>query len=88
MDLRPEPSGDLHLMPYLMQRLVIIANATRVVPVGGWWRANSRGLVASYDDTLEAAVTGLKAGFKGAMCMRPEQVGALNKGFSPMEVSV
>ena len=27
MDLREEPSGDLHLLPYLMQRLIVIANA-------------------------------------------------------------
>ena len=74
-------------MPYLMQRLVIIANATGVVPVGAWWKANSRGLDANYDDTLGAAVTGVKAGFKGAMCMRAEQVSALNEAFSPMEVS-
>src|SRR5262249_54952363 len=65
MDLREEPTGDLHLMPYLMQRLIIIANATGVQPIGAWWRATSRGLVASYDDTLEAAVTGRRAGFKG-----------------------
>ena len=44
MDLREEPSGDLHLMPYLMQRLIVIAAATDVQPIGGWWRATSRGL--------------------------------------------
>ena len=65
MDLREEPSGDLHLLPYLMQRLIIIANATGVEPVGAWWRATSRGLVASYDNTLEAAVKGRLAGFRG-----------------------
>ena len=83
MDLREEPSGDLHLLPYLMQRLVVIANATGVEPVGAWWRATSRGLVASYDDTLEAATTGRAAGFRGALCMRPHQVEALNRGFTP-----
>ncbi len=83
MDLREEPSGDLHLLPYLMQRLVVIANATGVEPVGAWWRATSRGLVASYDDTLEAATTGRSAGFRGALCMRPHQVEALNRGFTP-----
>ena len=46
MDLREDPDGDLHLLPYLMQRLIIIANATGVEPVGAWWRATSRGLVA------------------------------------------
>ena len=67
------------------QRLIILANATGVEPGGAWWRASSRGLVASHDDTLEAAVTGLKAGFKGAMCMRVCQVDALNTGFSTRE---
>ena len=83
MDLRQEPTGDLHLMPYLMQRLIIIANATGVQPIGAWWRATSRGLVASYDDTLEAAITGRQAGFKGALCMRAHQVAALNRGYTP-----
>ena len=83
MDLREEPSGDLHLLPYLMQRLIIIANATGVEPVGAWWRATSRGLLASYDDSLEAAVTGRLAGFRGALCMRSYQAEALRQGFTP-----
>lgn len=85
MDLRQEPSGDLHLMPYLMQRLIIIASATGVQPIGAWWRATSRGLVASYDDTLTAARTGRQAGFKGALCMRAHQVAALHQGFTPTD---
>ena len=88
MDLREEPTGDLHLLPYLMQRLIIIANATDVEPVGAWWRATSRGLVAGYDDTLEAALTGRQAGFRGALCMRASQVEALNSGFTPSEFEV
>jgi citrate lyase subunit beta/citryl-CoA lyase len=83
MDLREEPTGDLHLMPYLMQRLIIIANATGVQPIGAWWNGTSRGLVASYDDTLVAAVSGRQTGFKGALCMRAHQVAALNAGFTP-----
>ena len=83
MDLREEPSGDLHLLPYLMQRLIVIANALNVEPVGAWWRATSRGLAASYDDTLQAAITGRQAGFRGALCMKAEQVAALNTGFTP-----
>jgi citrate lyase subunit beta/citryl-CoA lyase len=85
MDLREEPSGDLHLMPYLMQRLIIAANATGVQPIGAWWRGTSRGLVASADDTLIAARTGRQAGFKGGICMRAYQVAALNQGFTPTE---
>ena len=88
MDLREEPSGDLHLMPYLMQRLIIIANATGVQPIGAWWRAASRGLVANYDDTLAAAITGRQAGFKGGLCMRTHQVAALNKGFTPTDEEI
>lgn len=88
MDLPEEPSGDLHLMSYLMQRLIIIANATGVQPIGAWWRATSRGLVASYDDTLAAAITGRQAGFKGGLCMRPHQVPALNKGFIPTDEEI
>lgn len=85
MDLREEPTGDLHLMPYLMQRLIIVANATGVQPIGAWWRGTSRGLVASADDTLMAARTGRQAGFKGGIGMRAYQVGALNQGFTPTE---
>ena len=81
MDLRPEPSGDLHLMPYLMQRLIIIAAALGVEPVGAWWRAASRGMSANPRDTLQAAKTGRLAGFRGAMCMRADQVAALNEGY-------
>lgn len=83
MDLREEPSGDLHLLPYLMQRLMVIANALGIEPVGAWWRSNSRGLKASYDDTYKAAITGRLAGFKGALCTTAEQVAALNTGFTP-----
>ncbi len=89
MDLREEPSGDLHLLPYLMQRLIVIANALDIEPVGAWWRATSRGLKADYQDTLLAAIMGRKAGFRGALCMAADQVRALNAGFipSPDEVS-
>ena len=83
MDLREEPSGDLHLLPYLNQRLVIVANACGVRPVGAWWRATSRGLAASPEDTLRAAVYGRRAGFRGALCMRADQARALNEGFTP-----
>ncbi len=83
MDLREEPSGDLHLLPYLAQRLIAIANALEIEPVGAWWKATSRGLEASYEDTLQAAIAGRKAGFRGALCMRAEQVAALNAGFTP-----
>jgi citrate lyase subunit beta / citryl-CoA lyase len=83
MDLRPEPSGELHLMPYLMQRLIIVANAAGLVPLGAWWRTPARGLLADPDGTYQAAVRGRRIGFKGALCLRLNQIEPLNRGFTP-----
>jgi citrate lyase beta subunit len=83
MDLRGEPSGELHLMPFLMQRLIILANVAGVTPIGAWWRASSRGLRASVDATEQSARLGWLAGFKGGLCVAPEQAPALNRGFTP-----
>ena len=78
MDLRPEPSDEIHLMPYLMQRLIIIAGALGVTPIGAWWRAPDRGLLATPENTFDAATRGRAIGFKGAMCLRANQVEPLN----------
>ena len=83
MDLRPEPGGELHLLPYLNQRLITIANAARVTPIGAWWQGNSRGLRASPEATFLSAGLGRGAGFKGALCVEPDQVEPLNRGFTP-----
>jgi citrate lyase subunit beta/citryl-CoA lyase len=83
MDLRPEPSGELHLLLYLMQRLIMVSNAAGVVPLGAWWRAPARGLLANPDDTHAAAMRGRRIGFKGALCLRANQVEPLNRGFTP-----
>jgi citrate lyase subunit beta/citryl-CoA lyase len=82
MDLRPEPSGEIHLMPYLMQRLVIVAGAAGVTPIGAWWRAPDRGLLATAADTFEAARRGRAIGYKGAMCVDPWQVEPLNRAYA------
>ena len=82
MDLRPEPSGELHMMPYLMQRLVILAGATGVTPLGAWWRAPDRGLLSTPDNTLKAAQRGRAMGFKGSFCLRADQVPALNNAYA------
>ena len=81
MDLRPEPSSEIHLMPYLMQRLIIIAGSAGVTPIGAWWRAPDRGLLATPDNTYQAALRGRAIGFKGAMCLRANQVEPLNRAF-------
>lgn len=82
MDLRPEPSDEIHLMPYLMQRLIIVAGAAGVTPIGAWWRAPDRGLLASPENTYAAAHRGRAIGFKGAMCLHVNQVEALNRAFA------
>ena len=83
MDLRPEPSGEIHLMQYLMQRLILVANASGVDPLGAWWREPDRGLLATADRTREAAVRGRAIGFKGSLCVLGGQAGPLNQGFTP-----
>ncbi|MEO7726184.1 MAG: aldolase/citrate lyase family protein [Burkholderiales bacterium] len=81
MDLHPEPSAEIHLLPYLMQRLIIIAGAAGVTPLGAWWRAPDRGLYATADNTLAAAQRGRSIGFKGALCLVEHQVAALNRAY-------
>jgi len=83
MDLRPEPSGEIHAMPYLMQRLITVAHATGVMPIGAWWCAPDRGLLATPDNTYQAARRGRAIGFKGSLCMLDNQVAPLNRGFTP-----
>ena len=81
MDLRGEPSDELHLMPYLMQRLIIVAAAAGVTPIGAWWRAPDRGLLATAENTHAAAHRGRAIGFKGAMCLEAHQVEPLNRAY-------
>ena len=88
MDLRPEPSGEIHLLVYLMQRLITIARAANLTPIGAWWRAPDRGLLATPENTYQAALRGRAIGFKGAMCVRADQVEPLNRGFTPAAAEV
>ena len=88
MDLRPEPSGETHLMQYLMQRLVTLASATGTVPLGAWWRFPDRGLLATPENTLAAARRGRSIGFHGSFCVLNSQVHPLNAGFTPSESEV
>ena len=77
MDLRGEPSNELHLM----QRLIIVATAAGVTPIGAWWRAPDRGLLATAENTSAAALRGRAIGFKGAMCLAAHQVEPLNRAY-------
>lgn len=82
MDLRPEPCGEIHMLPYLMQRLIIVANAAAVIPLGAWWRRPDRGLLATPQATYQAALRGRSIGFRGAVCLRVDQVDALNRAYA------
>jgi citrate lyase subunit beta/citryl-CoA lyase len=82
MDLRPEPDGEIHLMPYLMQRLIVLAGALGKTPLGAWWRAPDRGLLATPENTYRAAQRGRAIGFKGALCLRPDQIEPIHRAFA------
>ncbi len=88
MDLRPEPGGELHMMPYFMERLVMVARAAGVGPIGAWWSGDSRGMRASPEATAKAASRGRRIGFTGALCLEPAQVAPLNRGFRPADDEV
>ena len=88
MDLRPEPSGEIHMMQYLMQRLITLSNAVGTVPLGAWWRELDRGLLATPENTYTAGFRGRAIGFKGSMCINEEQVGPLNRAFTPTDLEV
>lgn len=88
MDLRGEPNGQLHMMPHLLHRLVILARVAGVEPVGAWWDAESRGTVASPEATLRAARRARYHGYRGALCGKGSQVAALNAGFTPTGAEV
>ncbi len=81
MDLRAEPSNEIHLMPYLMQRLIVVAGAAGVTPLGAWWRAPDRGLYATADNTYAAGHRGRAIGFKGSLCLVEQQVAPLNRAY-------
>jgi len=60
-----------------------VARALGVTPIGAWWRAPDRGLLATPDDTYHAARRGRAIGFTGSLCIDANQVEALNRGFTP-----
>src|SRR5258706_4204217 len=81
MDLRAEPSAEIHLMPYLMQRLIVVAGAAGITPLGAWWRSPDRGLYATAENTYAAGHRGRAIGFKGSLCLADHQVAALNRAY-------
>jgi len=65
-----------------MTRALVAARMLGKQPLGAFWRPGSRGGVASKEATLKAAKEGRIMGFSGCLCATPEQVSAVNDGFS------
>ncbi len=83
MELGPEPSGEFRLARYLMTRTLTAARALDKQPLGAHFIAGSRGGVASKTATLKAGREGWRMGFTGCLAAVPEQVPAINEGFTP-----
>lgn len=83
MNLGLDPEGDFRIYPYLMSRVLTIARALNIQPLGAHWRRGSRGGVTSLELTLEAARQARREGFTGCLCARPEQVTPVSEGFTP-----
>ena len=82
MRLGPVPQGEFRLYRFLMTRALVAARMLAKQPLGAFWRPGSRGGVASRESTVQAAREGRLLGFTGCLCATPEQVAAMNEGFS------
>jgi citrate lyase subunit beta/citryl-CoA lyase len=59
-----------------------------VEPIGAWWQADARGMLASPEATLRAARRARRNGLRGGVGVRATQVGPLNAGFTPDEAEI
>lgn len=82
MGLGPVPQDEFRLYRFLMTRTLIAARMLGKQPLGALWRPDSRGGVASSAVSEKAAREGRLMGFAGCLCATPEQVAAVNLGFT------
>ena len=82
MQLRATPGGDLHLLPHLLRRLIVVASSAGRNVIGAWWRPPARGLIADAAGTFRAALAGRALGATGTACLLPSQVAAVNAAYS------
>jgi len=82
MRLGPLPQGEFRLYRFLMTRALVAARMLGKQPLGAFWRPGSRGGVASKESTLLAAKEARLFGFTGCVCAVPDQVAAVNEGFT------
>src|SRR5688572_2518650 len=82
MALGPVPGDEFRFYRFLMTRALVAARAAGKAPLGALWRPGSRGGVAAKDGTSKAAREARLLGFVGCVCATPDQVAAVNEGFS------
>jgi citrate lyase subunit beta/citryl-CoA lyase len=82
MQLGPVPQNEFRLYRFLLTRTLLAARMLGKQPLGAHFRPGSRGGVTDARQTLAAAKEARLMGFRGAMCAIPEQVAAVNDGFS------
>jgi citrate lyase subunit beta / citryl-CoA lyase len=82
MGLGPVPQDEFRLYRFLMNRTLVAARMLGKQPLGALWRPDSRGGVASSTVSEKAAREGRLMGFAGCLCATPEQVAAVNLGFT------
>ena len=82
MALGPVPGDEFHFYRFLMTRALVAARTAGKAPLGALWRPGSRGGVAPKDSTSKAAREARLLGFVGCVCATPDQVAAVNEGFS------
>ena len=82
MALGPVPGDEFQFYRFLMTRALVAARTAGKAPLGALWRPGSRGGVAPKDSTSKAAREARLLGFAGCVCATPDQVAAVNEGFS------
>lgn len=83
MGLGAVPQNEFRLYRFLMTRALVAGKALDKAVLGAHFRPGSRGGVASSEATLKAAREGYLMGFEGCLCAAPEQIAAVNAGFTP-----
>jgi citrate lyase subunit beta / citryl-CoA lyase len=82
MGLGPVPQNEFRLYRFLMTRTLLAARMLDKQPLGALWRPDSRGGVASSTVTEKAAREARLMGFAGCLCATPQQVAAVNQGYT------
>jgi citrate lyase subunit beta/citryl-CoA lyase len=82
MRLGPVPQDEFRIYRFLMTRTLVAARMLGKQPLGALWRPGSRGGVATKESTAKAAREARLMGFTGCVCATPEQVAAVNDGYS------